>query len=269
MATALARRVAQRFVDHLNGVLNRTVSDSRLVVAPLASDPATFRLTRIVDDDDVALELDGTTARLFVQQIVVVEDDRCRTESYVYRLQADASPRSTLVRWEYRRDPPRAKYLSACARARQWDLPRRAADEPQAHCHLARVVGACVAQPDQRLGRETANQRLGSDPEAVRGGLRPPVPLTVNRGRPSRPTQLPIPTTIGLSERNGLAEPTSDGTTRLRPGPLTSSSVSSRVGKPVRDENTACGTADIIGIWPPRGAKGERSRTSREDALKL
>ena len=78
---------------------------------PIAGDPATFRLTRLVDNDDLPLELDGTTARLFVQQIVVVEDDRCRTESYLYRLQADASARSALVRWEYRRDPPRADYL--------------------------------------------------------------------------------------------------------------------------------------------------------------
>jgi len=47
-----------------------------LSVRPIAGDPATFRLTRLVDNDDLPLELDGTTARLFVQQIVVVEDDR-------------------------------------------------------------------------------------------------------------------------------------------------------------------------------------------------
>jgi len=111
MGTALPRRAAQRFADHLNGVLNRTVSDSRLVVAPIPGEPDTFKLTRVVEEDDVPLELDGTTARLFVQQVVVVEDDQCRTESYLYRLQADASARSALVRWEYRRDPPRAKYL--------------------------------------------------------------------------------------------------------------------------------------------------------------
>lgn len=63
-----------------------------------------------MNDDDAALEWDGTTARLFVQQVVVVEDGRCKTESYVYRLQADASTNSWLIRWEYRREPPRADY---------------------------------------------------------------------------------------------------------------------------------------------------------------
>lgn len=66
-------------------------------------------MTRVIDGDDVPLELDGTTARLVVQQ-VVVEDDQCRTESYSYRLQADVSRKSWLIRWEYRRDPPRANY---------------------------------------------------------------------------------------------------------------------------------------------------------------
>jgi hypothetical protein len=67
-------------------------------------------LTRLVNDEDAPLDLDGTTARLFVQQVVVVQDGRCKTESYVYRLQADASPKSWLIRWEYRRDPPRVGY---------------------------------------------------------------------------------------------------------------------------------------------------------------
>jgi hypothetical protein len=59
----------------------------------------------------IPLELNGTTVCLFVQQVVVVEDGKCRTESYSYRLQAGASPGSWLVRWEYRRDPPRADYV--------------------------------------------------------------------------------------------------------------------------------------------------------------
>jgi hypothetical protein len=40
----------------------------------------------------------------------VVEDGRCRTESYTYRLQADASRDSWQIRWDYRRDPPLANY---------------------------------------------------------------------------------------------------------------------------------------------------------------
>jgi hypothetical protein len=63
-----------------------------------------------VGDDDASLELDGTTVRLFVRLVVVVVDGRCRTESYVYRLQTDESPKSWLIRWEYRRDPPVTNY---------------------------------------------------------------------------------------------------------------------------------------------------------------
>jgi hypothetical protein len=40
-----------------------------------------------------------------VQHVVVVEHGHARTESYTYRLQADASPRSWLIRWEYQRVP--------------------------------------------------------------------------------------------------------------------------------------------------------------------
>ena len=74
-------------------------------MAPIPGEPDTFKLTRLVEEDDVPLELDGTTARLFVQQIVVVQDARCRTESYIYRLQTDASPKSSLIRWDYVREP--------------------------------------------------------------------------------------------------------------------------------------------------------------------
>lgn len=34
----------------------------------------------------------------------------CQTVSYRYRLQADDSPGSTLIRWEYDREPPRPDY---------------------------------------------------------------------------------------------------------------------------------------------------------------
>ncbi len=79
---------------------------------PIAGHPAdeAFLVARVVDGDYVPLELDGTAAHLFVQQVVVVEGDRCRTESYVYRLQADASESSWLMRWEYFREPPVADY---------------------------------------------------------------------------------------------------------------------------------------------------------------
>jgi len=108
--TALPRRIAQGFADHLNGTLNRTVSDSRLSVTPIAGYPDAFELTRVVDGNDAPLELDGTTARLFVRLVVVVEEGRCRTEFSTYRLQADASRGSWLIRWDYRREPPLADY---------------------------------------------------------------------------------------------------------------------------------------------------------------
>ena len=88
----------------MNGALNRTVSDSRLSVRPITEhDRDAFELRRVVGEDRVPLELDGTTARLFVRLLVVVEDGRCRTESYTYRIQADESRKSWQIRWEYRR----------------------------------------------------------------------------------------------------------------------------------------------------------------------
>jgi len=76
-------------------------------------------LTRVVEGDDVPLELDGTTLRLLVQQLVVVNGDRCRTESATFSLQADASRKSWLMRWDYVRDPRK----SECA-------------YPRAHVHV-------------------------------------------------------------------------------------------------------------------------------------
>jgi hypothetical protein len=103
--TKLSRSVAQVLADQLNSVLNRTVSDSRLSITPIAGYPDAFELIRVVDEANAPLELDGSTARLYVRMVVVVEDGRCRTESYAYRLQADESMRSWLVRWEYVSDP--------------------------------------------------------------------------------------------------------------------------------------------------------------------
>jgi hypothetical protein len=104
--TKLSRSIAQGRADHLNGVLNRTVSDSRLSVTPIAGYPDAFELSRVVERANVPLELDGTTICLFLHEVLVVEDGCCRTESYAYRLQADGSMGSWLFRWEYVREPP-------------------------------------------------------------------------------------------------------------------------------------------------------------------
>ncbi len=88
-------------------------------MTPIPGYADAFKLTRLVNGDDAPLELDGTAAHLFVQQIVVVDDGRCRTESYSYRLLADASLKAWLIRWEYVRDPPPLGY-----------------DYPRAHVHV-------------------------------------------------------------------------------------------------------------------------------------
>lgn len=45
-----------------------------------------------------------------MRHLIEVVDGHCQTESYSYRLQADESRESWLVRWEYYRSPPRADY---------------------------------------------------------------------------------------------------------------------------------------------------------------
>lgn len=76
----------------------------------IAGYPDSFEIARVVEGANASLELDGTTARLFVRQVVVVDDDRCRTESAAFSLQADASRKSWLIRWDYVRDPPESEY---------------------------------------------------------------------------------------------------------------------------------------------------------------
>jgi hypothetical protein len=111
MGTELPRRAAQGFADHLNGVLNRTISDSRLSLINVAGDSNAFELTRLVDGASAPLELHGIDGRLFVRQMIVVTEGHCRTESYAYRLQAGESIGSWLLRWEYLREPPRPDYV--------------------------------------------------------------------------------------------------------------------------------------------------------------
>jgi hypothetical protein len=110
LSRSAAEGAAQSLAQHLNRVLNLTVSDSHLSVSPLAGDGETFQLARLVERQNVPLQLRGTTARLLVRLAVVVVDGRCRTVSYAYRFQADESPKSWLRRWEYHREPPAADY---------------------------------------------------------------------------------------------------------------------------------------------------------------
>jgi hypothetical protein len=107
------RGAAQDFADNLNGVVERTISDSRLSLIEVPGDRSAFELTRLVDGASAPLEFDGTTARLFVQQVFVVEDGDCITDSYSYLLQEDASIESWRLRWDYCRDPPPAESANA------------------------------------------------------------------------------------------------------------------------------------------------------------
>lgn len=116
---ALPRKHAQAYADHLNGVLNQTVTDARLSLIQRPEDDRAFELTRLVAGSSAPLDLHGSGLLLFVRQVIVVEDGHCRVESYGYRMQTDASTKSWLIRWEYIRDPPRPDYAY-----------------PQAHLHI-------------------------------------------------------------------------------------------------------------------------------------
>lgn len=109
--TGTPRSAAQAFVDHLNAVLNATVSDARLSLLALPGDERAFEITRLIDSSRAPLELLGSQLRLFVRHTIVVTDGHCQTESYAYRLQGDQTSASWLLRWEYFRNPPRPDYL--------------------------------------------------------------------------------------------------------------------------------------------------------------
>lgn len=108
--TGTPRSTAQAFVDHLNGVLNGTITDARLSLLAAHGDESAFEITRLADDVRAPLELFGSSLRLFVRHMVVVVDGHCRTESYGYRLQSSTETSSWLLRWEYFRDVPRRGY---------------------------------------------------------------------------------------------------------------------------------------------------------------
>jgi hypothetical protein len=81
-----------------------------LSLIPVPAYAGAFQLMRLVDGDSAPLELHGTGVRLFVRQVIVVKDGDYSTESYAYRLQADESADSWLIRWEYQREPLPSDY---------------------------------------------------------------------------------------------------------------------------------------------------------------
>jgi hypothetical protein len=114
-------------------------------------DADAFELTRLVDDDYVPLELYGTRMCLLMRQIVVVDDGCCRTESATFSLQAVASPKSWLIRWDYVRDPSESEYVY-----------------PRAHVHVNATFadGAPVGRlhvPTRRVPLELVIRHLITD----------------------------------------------------------------------------------------------------------
>ncbi|MHB8691497.1 MAG: hypothetical protein ACYDHH_09655 [Solirubrobacteraceae bacterium] len=91
------------------------MTDARLSLLALPREPNAFELTRFVEGASAPLDLHGSSLRLFVRQIIDVNDGHCQTESYAYRLQSDDSLGSWLLRWEYLRDPPRPDYAYPAA----------------------------------------------------------------------------------------------------------------------------------------------------------
>jgi hypothetical protein len=115
-----------------------TESHLWLIQVPAAGSTV-FRLARWVERRASTLELAGTDLRLFVAQTVQViegEDQlRCQTESYTYRLQTSETRDSSLIRWEYFREPPRADYPYPLAHVHV-DARLHGLDQPIDHLHI-------------------------------------------------------------------------------------------------------------------------------------
>jgi hypothetical protein len=92
------------------------LTKSRLTVSEIPNEDDQYLINRVEGGrGSLPLELPGMERTLFVQHLVrVVEDGdgggRCNTLSYRYRLQADSERKSTLIRWEYDREPLREVY---------------------------------------------------------------------------------------------------------------------------------------------------------------
>lgn len=133
------RSVAQAFADHLNGVLNNTVSHARLTLVSAPEDPDRFDLTCVRDDRPQPLELNGSNALLFIHHSIRVVGDHCQTLAYSYRLQHSAARQDWVVRWEYLRQAPDPTY-----------------DYPLGHLHLKadlidRAAAGLITKPASKL----------------------------------------------------------------------------------------------------------------------
>jgi hypothetical protein len=106
------RRVTsrRRFADHLNAVLNRTVSDARLTLLPLPGEAEHFTIACLDGTRAVSFALHDSALRLLIALTVDVDRDKCHTVSYAYRLVTAEAKHAWLVRWEYFRRRPKPDY---------------------------------------------------------------------------------------------------------------------------------------------------------------
>ena len=105
MPSRSPRSVAQGLADHLNGVLNSTVTDARLSLLGSAGDARRFTLGCLEGASPVAFKLRGSTARLLVLQDLRVVGEHCETLGYQYRISHGPEKASWMLRWEYLRQP--------------------------------------------------------------------------------------------------------------------------------------------------------------------
>jgi hypothetical protein len=76
------RSVAQAFADHLNSLLNRTVSDARLSLIGDPSHPARTTLACLRGTTPTSFALHGSNVRLLVVQTLEVDGEHCRAVTY-------------------------------------------------------------------------------------------------------------------------------------------------------------------------------------------
>jgi hypothetical protein len=87
------------FADHLNSVLNRTVTDARLTLLPIPGEETHYNLVCVENGERVAFAMHGASERLFVRHAIEVVREHCRTVSYAYRYQSGYDKNSWLLRW--------------------------------------------------------------------------------------------------------------------------------------------------------------------------
>jgi hypothetical protein len=132
------RHVAQGFAEHLNGVLNQTVSHGRLVVVAQSGDEEAFNIIC----RHGAIALNGTSLFLFVSQRIEVEVEKVHTALYSYRLQTDSHDRASwIMRWEFYRQRPSGNpyVLSHLHLNGELDQPAPTKSLPRLHVPTARV----------------------------------------------------------------------------------------------------------------------------------